>query len=77
MSKPPTIRVTTTPEKLAHGHYESLQRQVIEKLREEGVPVTGDFMIRGVRSGTLIATWEPYCGATYEWIPPDDADDLI
>lgn len=37
-----------------HGHETLVGRRLIESLRQAGVPVVGEFAIRGVTKGTLI-----------------------
>lgn len=51
-----TISHTFPTTIFATSHYEALPRQVIQTLKDKGIPVTGDWMIRGVEYGALVVT---------------------
>lgn len=79
------ISVIVSADSLRHGHYESLPKQIIEKLRSKGIPVIGDWMLRGVEYGELCIHWTQD-EVTFLWDdlgqqpPPqqdDDFDNLI
>ena len=79
-----TIAHTFPTQAFELGHYEALPRQVIETLKAKGIPVTGDWMLRGVEYGALTVTFYKPDGVTFTWDslgeePPDidDPMDLI
>lgn len=66
-------------ELFATGHYEALPRQVIDTLIGKGIPVTGDWMIRGVTYGELTVTYGSN-EVTFNWCdlgeePPESEED--
>ena len=62
-----TVRITFDHKEFAHGHYEALPRQVCEQLRAAGVPVIGDWMVRGVEYGALTVTFHKSDGVAFIW----------
>lgn len=62
-----TVRIGFDHKEFAHGHYEALPRQVCEQLRSLGVPVIGDWMVRGVEYGSLTVTFYKPEGVTFIW----------
>lgn len=52
-----TITHTFNAQAFELGHYDALPRQIVETLKSKGIPVTGDWMIRGVEYGALTITF--------------------
>lgn len=67
VSNDKTIIVTFDTLSFEVGHYESLPRQVVEKLKEAGIPVIGDWMLRGVSYGKLTTTYHKPTGVSFIW----------
>lgn len=67
VSTSPPIRVDFTNRDFELGHYDTAPRQVIDKLRSAGIPVIGDWMLRGVEYGVLLTTFRPGKGVVFLW----------
>lgn len=52
-----TITVEIPALEFQVGHYHEFPKTVLEKLRKAGIPVTGDWMLRGVEYGCLTITY--------------------
>lgn len=67
VSNDKTIIVTFDTPSFEVGHYEALPRQVVGKLKEAGIPVIGDWMVRGVKYGKLTTTYHKPTGVSFAW----------
>ena len=67
VSNDKTIIVTFENLAFEVGHYDALPRQVVEKLKEAGIPVIGDWMLRGVSYGKLTTTYHKPTGVSFIW----------